>query len=561
MNLEASIIDQRVRALAESHAAIFTERLHAGTQEEKLRAIAFVLLVVQQVLDLTLEEALDCLTEGGNDFGIDALHLSPVEEEEFTVTLFQGKYKKSLEGDANFPENGVTKVIQAVGTLFDPDMQVTLNDALRPRIEEIRSLIRDGYVPLVRIILCNNGKPWNAIGQQLIDQAGFGQQVEWEHVNHEVLVRLLQSAKPVQDSLLLTGEAVIENFDYRRALLGKMPVTEIAALFNRHGDKLLERNIRRYLGTTGNRVNEGIRHTLEDPQERNNFYFYNNGVTFVCSKFAHNQLQAKNWQVRAEGLLVINGGQTCKTIQTTMAQLAGTAENLGTASVLVRLYELPDGEHDLIRNITYATNSQNPVDLRDLRSNDDRQKRLATSIQELGYSYKRYRGESPSGAQEFSTATAAEAVLAVWRGKPHQAKFFSREHFGKLYDSIFTQDLNGAQVVLAVLIYRYAENQRKRPPAGAPDFLPYASCFVAMLMGRYLLVDLGISVIDLSHLNFEKARKQFEDQAATYHQRALTELSAALGTLYGNANVSLQRLSATFRRGDLIEILNRPALP
>jgi hypothetical protein len=29
-----------------------------------------------------------------------------------------------------------------------------------------------------------------------------------------------------------------------------------------HGERLLERNIRRYLGLQGNRVNEGIRKTL-----------------------------------------------------------------------------------------------------------------------------------------------------------------------------------------------------------------------------------------------------------------------------------------------------------
>lgn len=52
-------------------------------------------------------------------------------------------------------------------------------------------------------------------------------------------------------------------------------VTEIAALIGRHGERLLERNIRRYLGLQGNRINEGIRHTLTN-DKKNNFYFYNN---------------------------------------------------------------------------------------------------------------------------------------------------------------------------------------------------------------------------------------------------------------------------------------------
>lgn len=556
MSLNANIIDQHVRALAEQHSAAFDEKLNIKNDEIKQRSTAFVLLVVKRVLELEDEEALECLTEGGNDFGIDAMHVGAVQDEEFTVTLFQGKYKQNLDGVSSYPENGVTKVIQAVGAIFDPDKRLTLNDALKPRVEEIRSLIRDGYLPQVRVILCNNGPKWNAIGQQLIDQAGFGDQVEWEHVSHDTLIGLLQATKPVNDSIVLTGEAMIENFDYRRALIAKMPVAEIAALFNRHGDKLLERNIRRYLGMSGNRVNENICRTLKDANERSNFYFYNNGVTFICTKFAHNQLQAKNWQVKVEGLQVINGGQTCKTIQTTLAEMAGGLENLGAATVLMRLYELPGEEHDLVRNITYATNSQNPVDLRDLHSNDARQRQLEASIQELGFVYRRHRGDPTSRSEEITTATAAEAVLSVWREKPQQAKFFSREHFGKLYDTIFTADLNGAQLVTAVLLFRFAENKRKRPPENAPEFLPYASCFVAMLMGRYLLAELGVTLTQLNHLNFQKARATIEAKADEFYQRAIEEIRGALLRLYGNANVSLQRLSATFRRGDLIEELN-----
>jgi len=38
---------------------------------------------------------------------------------------------------------------------------------------------------------------------------------------------------------------------------------------------------------------------------------------------------------------VINGGQTCKTIQNTLASLTGAEDGLEKAFVLVRLYELP----------------------------------------------------------------------------------------------------------------------------------------------------------------------------------------------------------------------------
>jgi hypothetical protein len=402
------------------------------------------------------------------------------------------------------------------------------------------------------VVLCNNGLKWTDQAQNLIDLAQFGNQVSWEHVNHDSLIGILQSTKPVDDTLRLSGKALIEEFNFRRVLIGRIPVNEVAALFERHGDRLLERNIRRHLGLTGNRVNQAINDTLNRLDEQGNFYFYNNGITLICSKFSHNALQGENYQVKVQGLQVINGGQTCKTIQMT---LAGQLPFPTTASLLVRLYELPGEEQDLVRNITYATNSQNPVDLRDLRSNDERQRRLEVSISSLRYQYRRQRGESAVKSTDITSATAAEAVLSVWRKRPNQARFQSREHFGKLYDVIFTNSLNGAQVVIATLLYRIAENKRRRPPEGSPDFLPYASCFLAMLMGKYLLDEMGIDLGILDHRNFEEAKTMVEQKGESYFQRAIEAVRDAIGKLYGNQHLSLQRLSATFRRGDLIQEL------
>lgn len=50
--------------------------------------------------------------------------------------------------------------------------------------------------------------------------------------------------------------------------------------------------------------------------------------------------------------------------------------------ILVRLYEVNDDE-DIVKDITYATNSQNPIDFRDLKSNDSIQILLETSAADL----------------------------------------------------------------------------------------------------------------------------------------------------------------------------------
>lgn len=555
MDINASIIDQRVRKLAQELAPDFSDRLNISGDEIKVRSTAFVYLLVKTLLDLNKDETMDALTEGGSDFGVDAVEVSDVQDGEFTVTLFQAKYAQSLEGDKNFPENGVTKAIQAVNTLFDPHKAVSVNVMFQAKLEEIRSLIQDGNLPRVRFILCNNGLTWSSQAQDLIDREKFPEGVRFEHASHDTVVKLLQSSQPVKDTLRFRGKSIVDDFNFIRVFVGKVAVSEIAELLSRHGDRLLERNIRRYLGMLGNRVNEGIKQTLLDPKQRPNFYFYNNGLTLTCSKFDYNALQKEDHPVKVEGLQIINGGHTCKTIEATLNALSSTSENLDQAFVLVRLYQLPDDGADLVKTITYATNSQNPVDLRDLRSNDDRQRALQTSMEDLGYNYRRQRSEDSFKATDITSATAAEAVLSVWRRRPQQAKFMTREHFGKLYDTIFAPSLNGAQVVIATLLFRMAENIRKRPPANAPAFVPYAGPFIAMLMGDALLEDLKLDVTKLDHRNFEQARKLVEKNGERYAAEAIKKIDVALGMLYGGAEVSLQRLSATFRRGDLLDFL------
>ena len=557
MNIEASIVDQRLSSIIGKIREPAAEQLRIS-DPTKLKSLAFVYLCVKTVLDLDDEETFDCLTEGGGDFGVDAIHISEEYDGEFTVSLFQAKYKHTdFSGNSNFPESGINSLIRAIRLLFNPAAELQhINARLLAKVEEARSLIRDGFIPQVRSIACNNGLKWTSATDEIIACASFGDQVTWEHFNHTSLVKILQASKSVTDSLRLNGKAIVEDMDYSRILVGRISVTEIAGLISRHGDRLLERNIRRYLGLQGNRVNEAIRLTLETP-ERSNFYFYNNGITLTCDKFSYNALQEGDYQVKVENLQIINGGQTCMTIFQTMRQATLLPEPT-EAYVLLRLYQLPSDNEDLVQKITFATNSQNPVDLRDLRANDEIQRRLEIDISQLGFSYRRKRSDSGLRPLDITSGVAAEAILSVWRHRPHQAKFFTREHFGRLYGEIFSHSLNGSQAILAVQLYRIAENRRKRPEDADPIFVRYASCFIAMQMGRRLISDLGLADVNgINHLNFTNASDLIAANGNKYYSDSLRDIQQALSDLYGGQNVSLQQLSATFRRGDLIERLCR----
>ena len=554
MPLAEQIIDQQVSGILKRQLDVFVDELRLGADEPARRSIAFLFLVAKTAFDLTDEQTIDGIVDGSNDFGIDALYFEPPDDGELQVTLIQGKYKTDLRGASEFPENGVASMIGAIGALFDPSLPVQLNRRLIERIEDIRSFVKDGAIPRVTAVAANNGRRWTEQGQQRIDNAerDFGKQVEWRHIGSEKLLTLLQARKPIDAGLKLSGTATVETFNFRRALTGRMSVAELARLTAQYGNRLFDRNIRRYLGLTGNRVNEAVAATLREPNQRSNFYFYNNGITITCSQFRHNALQRENWSVQVTDLQIVNGGQTARTVQQITDEIG---PEISAAEVLVRIYELEKDDAELVEAITFATNSQNPVDLRDLKANDPRQKALGQSISELGYRYRAKREDKPVSSDEFTSAVIAEAVLAIWRRKPHQARFRSRQHFGALYDTIFNSNLNGAQAIVAALVHRHAENRRKRPPQDAPDFLAYGSRFVAMLMGCFLLDEMEIQLHQLDHRNFGDARELVAERSQDYLMQAEAQISDALKPLFRVRERTLQRLSATFRRADLVEML------
>jgi hypothetical protein len=550
MDINKHIVDQRIRKIVKDHPDKFSKE----TDDKKQLSKAFICLSVATYLDIDPEEAFDIVTDGGNDAGVDAVYIGDVNDYGFPVVIFQGKYVFDLNKDSHFPANAIQRIIGSIGAIFDSDKPVEMNEDLKPKVEEIRSLISDGFIPSVKCVLTNNGLRWAAEGDNHIVNAGFPEnQVKFEHFNHQDMVDSLQSPQGINETLRLAGRSVYEDFNLKRVLVGKMGVAEIAELFEKHGDNLLNKNIRRYLGLRNNRVNTAIGDTLLS-EKRENFYFYNNGITMICSNFSYNGLQTENRMVRVDNLQIINGGQSCQTILHTVKN--NPTIDYSNTYVLIRLYELSgDGMDSLINDATITTNSQNPVDL---MANDDLQKKLEMSVAALGYLYKRKKDNtfSPRETTIFSSV-AAESVYAVWKKKPHLVKFKKNELFGVFYHDVFG-DINGAQLILSVLIYRFCDTQRKQVSLiEAYPHIPYSNYFMAMITGSLLLHDLNMTPEKISHNEFESVKNYFETNKNNLFERANKKLVDALQQLYpsGYETIDKQRLSATFRRGDLMPYL------
>ena len=550
VNISKQIIDQKIGKIMNDNPDYFP-----GDDEERRKSKCFLLLGVSAYLDRDITEAMSFITDGGNDGGFDAAFIEEAHDGQVNVVLFQSKYTRDLNKDANFPSNAVEKAVNTVKTIFDPSNKTFLNESSRRVVNEIQSLILDGFIPYVTFVMLNNGNKWNGDAQLCIDNAfGDQEQVRFEHFGTQDVLGYLNRKPSIDTSLNMAGVAVQENFNFKRVIIGKVKITEIVRLMKEYGDSLLEKNIRKYLGK--NEINDSIANCLKSGQS-SNFFFYNNGITMVCDKFSYNALQEKDWIVKLKGLQIINGGQTCRTLLQTVSE--NTNLYIDDAYVLVRVYEVSSDDDEIVKEITYATNHQNPVDLRDLKSNDAVQQMLEHSAKDLGYIYIRKRDNNTS-ASIIPSTVAAEAVLSIWRKSPHLARYKKSEMFGGYYKTIF-DNLNAAQMIIAVIIFRYCDAVRKRisEDKDINSMRSYDNYFISCMVGTRLLHDLSIDVDKLTHANFEMVKSYFDAEKVSLVTWAEEKLKSVLEEYFhlgegsSLSEIDGRTMAAAFRRFDIVE--------
>ena len=571
MNIELSIIDQQVQGIAQR----LNEQL--DIDKEKQISKAYLYLVIKNIIDINEDEdILDCIYDSGNDYSIDGLYISDVLNDSFNIKIIQTKYTRVLknngnyyDGKAQFPRTDVIKMLNSIPLIFDPSKELlNIPIKLKTKISEIKELLQSGIIPTVEVYLSNNGTKWDKEAQSLIDNSNFPDWISFTHFNHNSIVNLSRTRENINDTLNITGKAIVEDFDYARVMIAKVKVEEFYKLFQKHGDKLLEKNVRKYLGAKSNRVNDAIRKSLLK-ESNSDFFFLNNGITMIVSSFTHNAIQEKDFTVRLNDIHIINGGQTCKTIEETLVD--NPAFDFSKAYVLIRIYMLSPEQEKLINEITYATNSQTAINLRDLKANDEIQKSLIDDVSRLvvdeqgkpEYIYKPKR-DNITSRNSITIAVAAEAILSIWNKKPHVVKFRKTRLFeDNYYNEIFTDKLNGAQLVLAVLIWRYVETKRKTSIDELYEeypFIGYSSNLVSMIIGIFILKDKSITKDKITYINFKDLREIFEEKKEMYYVDALNLVKEELESERVSIDLetdSLQRIAGLFRSGYLTEYVTR----
>jgi len=161
------------------------------------------------------------------------------------------------------------------------------------------------------------------------------------------------------------------------AYIAIIPGKLLASIYIEHGSKVLEGNVRAFLGTNGSKsVNSGIKRTINtDPTK---FFTYNNGIATTAADVEIEEVNGESLITRIVDLQIINGGQT--TASLAEAVLKKTNINLEGIFVPMKLTVIEDRESEnddgirfydqMVQAIAKYANSQNKVTAADLFSND-----------------------------------------------------------------------------------------------------------------------------------------------------------------------------------------------
>lgn len=143
---------------------------------------------------------------------------------------------------------------------------------------------------------------------------------------------------------------------------------DIFKAFQDYGWRLFDLNLRYEIRNST--VNGEIVNSLKTRQGRKNFHHYNNGLVIVCQHYA-----IRDTDIRITNAQVINGLQTVKSIYNAITTKEVDLSELET-ECRVQVKVIRNEKPAFVADVVQATNNQNPMSPRSLKSNSREQKTL-----------------------------------------------------------------------------------------------------------------------------------------------------------------------------------------
>lgn len=414
--------------------------------------------------------ASNSLTDGSNDKKCD---LVAVTGDKQRIVLAQGYLSERARDSA--PSNKASELNTGVSWLLSGPID-QLPETLRSAAEEVRDALVSGDVVELQLWYVHNCPESANVAAELTQAQQTADSLikrEYPGLTVDVsaieigLGRLEEEYSKIQSPILVSdvcdfsvpGGFELASDDWR-SFCTAVPVTDLQALWSKHGTKLMSPNIRDYLGvvrSSGN-INYGIKQTAKE--QPRNFAIFNNGITVLVNDYE----LLEGSVLRVEGVGIVNGGQTTGALGSLKA---GEASAASDAKVMARFVKCTSSS--VLGDIVRYNNTQNKVEATDFRSRDAIQERLRSEFEVIPDA--EYRGGRRGGGTDaiqrskFLLADSSVAqALAAFHGEPNLAYNETRSIWDHdaVYSRVFRENLSARHIVYTYSLLKAIEKAKQR---------------------------------------------------------------------------------------------------
>lgn len=324
------------------------------------------------------------ITDGSRDGGIDFVYF---DDDNGKVIIGQNKYSNNCDVNSVCAEiEKITSTIKSLyngaTTEFSRDMKSKVFNALDSLNEE-----NDGNIEVVFSSLSNFDQI--KVRDRIRDKNIFSDLIFYDLDDIEKAIEDLQKDLNVVSEFSFDIDKSKNILNYRsdkyEGSVFNISAVSLKSAFDRFETSgLFNLNIRRYVKAKN--VDEAIKSTILN--EKDDFWFKNNGLTIACQdyRFDGNTVKMYNFSI-------VNGGQTTTLIS---KNLKDNSRDFYVLCKIVKSTEELNNEDTMrfYNEIAETTNSQKPIQPRDLKSNSPEMILLQKILLKRGYFLEIKRGIS-----------------------------------------------------------------------------------------------------------------------------------------------------------------------
>jgi hypothetical protein len=337
------------------------------------------------------ERIIDQIENDNNDQGIDFFYVT--QDERPKIYVVQVKHHKQFP--LGQQKEAVNKMQAEIDLLLSRQKSRGFNEKRKDRFHQLKEV--QEKEPQFQFVLLLTGGAEAKLSEDDFAEGLYNEDSCFlKVIDRKGLLTLIESAerpRSVSTTMKIDKQSFVpfhEKGSYKW-VSGLVTVKDYVEATRGLGDDLFALNPRLFLSASAG-PNKAMISTLENPVERKNFHFYNNGITAVCKKITKKSDEDRFSLVLLEGLRVVNG---CQTTETLWKWAKHNAEAAAKTRVMIRIIESDDDE-ELNRKLSQTTNSQSAILASDLVANDKIQKRLKDALLSSPtspYFYENRRGE------------------------------------------------------------------------------------------------------------------------------------------------------------------------